>query len=209
MINELTLKLASPRCALVAAGILAATTAAHGQTPPGPVPDTFTAVTRGMTPDGATLKMDVREWSDESRRAQIVAALADGTDVRAALIEEPTIGYVWVSGSSVGYSIKYAHREPTDGGERVTLVTDRPLGAYSFNGWNVPGSRATSELDYSVIELFVPDDGDGTGTISLAVDPTFDEDRVLLGDGSAASVLTGVRLEPKPYWAEDAVPGGG
>lgn len=195
---------------LVAAAILAAacglTQAAAAQSGTRPVPDTYTAVTTGMTPDGLMLKMDIREWSDEAKRADVVSALMSDDDVRSALIMLPTIGYVWVTGSSVGYSIKYAYREPTDdGGQRVTLVTDRPLGSYAFKGWEVPNSPVTSELEYSVIELVTNGNGGGIGTVSLAAEPRFDEANHLVsldaGDNTL-NVLTDVKLEPKPYWAK-------
>jgi hypothetical protein len=113
-----------------------------------PVPDTFTAATSNMSPAGVTLKIDVLEWSDDDARAAAVAVLTDDSD--ASLTSLPTVGYVWPSDSAVGYSLKYAHRAPgAEGGERITVVTDRRLGAYDFGGWTAgqPGPGAAGGAD--------------------------------------------------------------
>lgn len=172
-----------------------------------PVPDTFTATTTHMTPAGVTLKIDVLEWSDGEARAAAIDALADAGDVSAALRELPTIGYVWPSGSSVGYSLKYAHRESTaDGTERVTFVTDRALGSYSFRPWSADSPTSTAALDYSVIELELSDSGTSTGTLSLAHAVTLDDEAqtVSLAAASEADpLLNAVARVPKPYWARE------
>src|SRR5262249_48873334 len=52
----------------------------------------------------------------------------------AALDKAPTVGFLWTN-EVVGYSIKYAYRiSLPDGGERIILATDRPLGTGKA-GW--------------------------------------------------------------------------
>ena len=52
---------------------------------------------------------------------------------------QPLAGYVWTD-ESLGYSIRYAHRqEPFSGGERMILVTDRPLGSSGGKPWKASG----------------------------------------------------------------------
>lgn len=168
------------------------------------VPDTFTAMTTDMTPSGVTLRFDVLEWSDDAARAAVISALTGDADVSAALKELPTIGYVWPSGSPVGYAIKYAHRmTASGGGERITFVTDKPVGTYSLKPWAANDRPDPETLGYSVIDLY-PNDGNGVGTMSLAADVAFDHESntVSLADGDASNVLAGVKLEPKPYWAQ-------
>lgn len=198
-------KLMRPRSIVLTAtllSLLCATDMAVSE--PRRAPDTFTATTTDMTPAGVMLKIDVLEWSDESARDAVVTALSDGAG--GSLAESPTIGYVWVSGSAVGYAVKYAHRTPSSGGgERITFVTAPPVGSYSFKPWAANGEPAPKEVDYSVVELYLDDEGLGVGTLSLAANVVLDDDSEtvsLAGSDSAPNVLTGAKREPKPYWAK-------
>jgi hypothetical protein len=159
------------------------------------VPETFTAKTTAMTPSDVAIKVDVREWSSPEARADVVLALT-AEDSPKGLADVPTVGFAWYAGSSVGYAIKYAHRD----GDRVTLVTDRPIGAFSNKPWTAAGGGTDSERKYSVIELNV---AAGTGNLSLAADVKLDEAAgtvSLTAKPGAAPVLVNVKQEPKPYW---------
>lgn len=192
------------RSALIAAGALAAASIAFAQNRL-PDVDRFTATTVAMTPADIELRIDVREWSDEAGRAAVVAALAEGGDVAGALRALPTVGYVWRSDSGVGYSVKYAHRIDTPEGERITFVTDKRLGAFDFKPWQAEGVDEDSGLEYSVIELKLPENGTGDGTLSLAAEVKLDRENGLVlleAPADAPRLLTDVKLEPKPYWAQ-------
>ena len=168
-------------------------------------PDTYTAVTTNMSPAEQLLKIDILSWSDEAGRGAAIAAL-ESEDPQAALAELPTLGYVWLDGSAVGYAVKYAHRESNqDGSERVTIVTDKILGAYSLNPWSVDDQAMAQPLDYSVIALELDAGGTGSGTFSLAAHVDIDDAaaRVSLAAQSAPQLLTAVKREPKPYWARE------
>lgn len=168
------------------------------------VPDTYTAVTTNMTPAGVELRINVLHWSTDDERAAAIAAMA-AEDPQAELIALPTAGVVWRSGSPVGHAIKYSQRrEAADGGEIVTLVTDRPIGSSSFRPW-VADAPADASLEYSVVELTVPIAGDGEGTMSIAADVLVDSEAatVSLERGQRAPVLGEVVQQPKPYWATD------
>lgn len=166
------------------------------------VPETYTAVTRNMTPSGVELKADILSWSDDEGRALVVEALASEEPLEA-LRELPSLGVIWRSGSAVGHSIKYAHRSvAADGDESVLLVTDRRIGSTSFEAWEVENPVTETPLEYSVVEFST---GDGSGTLSLAAEIMFDiEDNTLsLDPGGRVSVLTDVAKAPPPYWAGD------
>jgi hypothetical protein len=163
------------------------------------VPDTYTATTVNMSPADVELKADVLRWSSEAERATVIAALGEENPA-SVLRELPTLGVVWRSGSAVGHSIKYAHRETSaDGKETITLVTDKAIGATSFTPWTAGDSGTGDALDYSVIEMTT----NGGGTMSLAAEIRIDSESntVSLDAGAAAPVLAGVRKEPPPYWA--------
>jgi hypothetical protein len=163
--------------------------------------DRFTATTTAMTPRDVTLRIDVRQWSDEASRAAVVDALG-ASDVPAALKELPTLGYVWQSGSAAGHALKYAHREPTQSGERITFVTDKRLDSYEYKPWALEGAAPQTVLEYSVIELDLNGSGSGDGTTSLAAEVKLDEAGKLVSLAPAAGaprVLANAKLAPKPY----------
>ena len=157
--------------------------------------ETFTATTTGMTPADLALRIQVLEWSDDSARADVVAALEDA----AALGKLPTVGYLWPDGSPVGYTLKYAHRTKTaDGRDRLTFVTDRTVGSYDYEKWRVAGTTA-KPLPYSVVELYVDAAGNGTGTLSLAAEVAIDSatSTITLATGGG-HVLASVARQPSP-----------
>jgi hypothetical protein len=165
------------------------------------VPDTYTAITTNMTPADVEIKADVIRWSTEEERAAVLEALADAEDGVAALRGLPTLGVVWRSGSAVGSSIKYADRvTAADGSERITLVTDKPVGATSFNPWTAENPGVATELDYSVIEMTTGAEGQGTMSLAAAVTVDTGSKRIGLDSGAAPGVLTRARKVPKPYW---------
>jgi hypothetical protein len=201
-VNE-TARVATIAIALILGiAALAAPASAQDQ----PVPDTFLALTTNMTPADAELKADVIRWSTDEERAAVIAALQSDDDPAAALKELPTVGVVWRSGSAVGHSIKYAHRgEAANGGERITLVTDRPIGFTSFRPWEADAPATDAALDYSVVEMTIDGGDAGRGTMSLSAPVVIDADAglVSLAPVEAPPLLMNVREAPKPYWASE------
>lgn len=189
------------QAAVVGAVMLAGATANASDTRV--VPDTFTAKTTAMTPADVQIKIDVREWSTAEARADAVAALS-GDGVQQALRALPTAGYVWLSGSSVGYAVKYAHRTTSPMGDRVTFVTDRPLGAFGNKAWTTSAGGTDKDRQYSVIDITVGGPNAGTGQLSIAADVKLDPAAGIVAletkQGDAA-VLKDAKQEPKPYWA--------
>jgi hypothetical protein len=187
---------------LLGAGTLAAGLAGAAAAQERRVPDTYTAVTMNMMPDGVELRINVLRWSTDEERAAAIAAMG-AENPGAALTALPTAGIVWRSGSPVGHAVKFAHRrQSADGGEIVTLVTDRAIGSSSFTPW-VAATPADTALAYSVVELTVPAAGSGEGTMSLAAEVRIDgaAATVALDRGGRAAVLGEVAKQPRPYWA--------
>ncbi len=170
-----------------------------------PAPDTYEAALTGVSATGITLKIEVLNWSDDAGRAAVVDALGAGPDLPKELDKLPSVGAVWQSGSAVGHSIKYAHRvAEADGSQRITLVTSKPLDSYSFKPWTLTTGTAAPAVPYGVLELKVDGKGAGTGTLSLAAEVAVDSatHTVSLKTGAGTpTLLTGVKLLPKPYWA--------
>ena len=128
-----------------------------------------------------------------------------GAEIDDGLTGLPTVGVVWREGSAVGHSIKYAHEQTApDGRRRITVVTDKPLDAYSFRAWEFPGVSEGAALPYTVIELLLDASGDnGSGTMTPVAEVAFDVPAasVSLAAEQATTVLSGAREMPKPYWA--------
>jgi hypothetical protein len=94
------------------------------------------------------------------------ARLSPEDALTAALGNVPTVGTLW-SSEITGYSIHYAYRAAQpDGGEIITLVTDRRLGA-SNTLWRPVGGAAASPYEFSVIELHLNSKGEGEGKASI------------------------------------------
>jgi hypothetical protein len=100
--------------------------------------------------------------------------------VGAAIEKAPTAGYIWDSGS-LGYSLRYAQKlRLPDGGERIIVVSDRPLGSWSREAWKAAGQAAASDYSFTVIELRLNKQGRGEGKMSLAAKVTADADAMTL-----------------------------
>ncbi len=167
------------------------------------VPDTFTATTTAMTPSEVTLRIEVLEWPDADARKDVLSALSSATDIQESLSDFSTLGYVWPSNSSVGYSVKYAHRTTINGNQRVTFVTDKAVGSYGNKAWQAADTDGNSQPEYSVIELYLDGDGIGTGTMSVAAAVKIDaEDGIvtLTETETTSHVLKNAKQEPQPYW---------
>ena len=83
----------------------------------------------------------------------------------AAVGRSPTVGYLWTT-DVTGYSIKYAYHAPaSDGGERIVLITDRRLGAYS-PAWKSTAAPVT-DYEFTLVEIRLDARGGGEGKTSL------------------------------------------
>jgi len=170
-----------------------------------PTPDTYEATLTGVSATGITLKIEILNWSDAEARETVVATLGEETEVAKALDKLPSVGAVWQSGSAVGHSVKYAHRVmDADGTQHIVVVTSKPLDAFSFKPWTLTSGTGAARVPYDVIELKLDAKGNGTGTSSLAAEVAIDSSAHTVGlktTGGTPTLLTGVKLLPKPYWA--------
>jgi hypothetical protein len=103
------------------------------------------------------------------------------------------VGYIR-SPNSLGYQLHYARRSPLpEGGERVVLATDRPIGF-----WEASHRPRSVDYPFTLVELRLNADGEGEGKLSLATKITADKDSkmVMLEDyGSEPVLLTSVKRE--------------
>lgn len=176
------------------------------------VPETFTATTANMHPEGTDLRINILNWSGDAEREAVIDVLtsaeaeAGGESDLEALLELPTHGSVWPGGSSLGYSVKYAHRATTaDGGERLTFVTGRRLGKFGRDPWTPAGTPDGALRPFTVIEIRLDANGDGAGTMSPAADVAFDaatHTAGLVNYEDAPTLLEAAKRQPPPYWTQ-------
>lgn len=133
--------------------------------------ETFAGTTVNLTPDsGEPLKIEIFRWSPDMDRDALLTAVKQSGEsaVATALEKSPTAGYIWGSGS-LGYRVRYAQKilQP-DGGERIILITDRPLGSGGIDPWKPSGSAAVPPYPFTLVELRLNKQGRGAGKMSLA-----------------------------------------
>jgi hypothetical protein len=115
----------------------------------------------------------VLRWSADADREKVVAAVTapvdKDADMAKTLQEIPTVGYIW-TGGSLGYTLKYAHRQTLpDGTEQVVLMTDRPLGSWDRTGpWKASSGAADPQRPFTILELRLNKAGAGQGKMSLS-----------------------------------------
>lgn len=199
---------------VVVLGLLLAVAAAA---PAGAQPDgmeTFRGATTGaVSSEGVELRINVLRWTAEEDRGAVLSLITpapggtagEGEDLEDALQDLQTVGFIW-TGGSLGYALKYAHRTAaSDGGERIVLVTDRPLGRWDRNGpWTGSDGSGPAAAAFTVVELRLDAEDRGEGKMSVDAPIEFNgpAQTVGLADyASAAAHLANVRREPPPYWA--------
>ena len=174
--------------------VLIASPVLQAQATAAPKMESFTRTTANLNPGtGMRLLINVFKWATETERDTLLAVLQEKGDsgFGTALEKAPTIGYIW-DGGHLGYSLRYAQRVPQpDGGERIILLTDRPLGSWGREAWKPSGQAAAPTYSFTLVELRLNKHGRGNGKMSLAARVTADTDAqtVTLENYAAAPVL--------------------
>ena len=132
-------------------------------------PEEFSAfaVHMGTIRSGETgqLVIQINRWNSEAEQEALMSALREKGQqgLISAFRKTRPVGTIR-SLHSVGYDLQLAYQEPTpDGGRRIIIATDRPV---SFG----EAANRPQSMDYpfSVIELMMPAEGPGEGTLSIA-----------------------------------------
>ena len=156
---------------LLALGLVLVGTFAEAQVK-GPL-ERYAATTANVAAPGEPITIELTKWSTDADRDRLASVLAwyGEKEVAGSM---PTVGYLWTS-ASAGYSIRYAYRIPgADGGQRIILLTDRKLGAWSPDAWKPVAAGTPDPSSFSVIELRVNRAGQGEGKTSLTTKVTFE-----------------------------------
>jgi hypothetical protein len=172
------------------AGLAATSALTLAQT--GGTPERFTALAVNMSNVGrtgaGTIEIAVDRWSTDADRDRLLTVLMErGADKLLDVLRDMRrIGYIR-SPNSLGYDLHFARRTPlADGGERVVLATDRPIGF-----WEAVNRPRSIDYPFTLIELHLNADGEGEGKLSIAAKITADKDSktVVLEDYANQPVL--------------------
>ena len=134
----------------------------HGQ------PQEFTAtaiVNNNLGAGMGRVIMRVTRWSTEAERGQLSRALLKSgpASLLESLRDQKSVGTIRTP-DSLGYDLRYAYEEPgEDGGRRVVIATDRPIGF-----WEARNQPRTIDYPFTVIQMQIDKSGEGKGTMSYA-----------------------------------------
>ena len=158
--------------ALTIAALVGLTTLAAAQT--SGTPERYTALAANLTTGGSgVIDITVNRWSTEAERNRLVTTLLQqGPEKLLDILEDmPRVGYIRLDGG-LGYDLHYAQKiKGPDGGERVVLATNRPIGF-----WEASNRPRSIDYPFTVIELRINTDGEGEGKLSFATKITGDDE---------------------------------
>jgi hypothetical protein len=157
----------SIRCAVALAFVVAIVAAGYSQSTGSKA--RYTAITANTSSPGDTVRFDMIRWSTDMERDQLFTAVQSSGDMGllGLLQKAPTIGYIWTT-ETAGYPLRYAYRASTaDGGDRIILAIDRPLGSFEPQRWRLSGTAPRPDYPFTVIELRISKAGLGEGKASL------------------------------------------
>jgi hypothetical protein len=137
--------------------------------------------------------MRVERWSTEAERTRLAEALKKGNDAALDLLRElRPVGTIRTP-DSLGYDLRYAAQEPAaEGGRRIVLATDRPIGF-----WEARNQPRTIDYPFTFIQMEMGRNGEGKGTLSLMTKVLPRGNMIVLENFATAPVmLTEVRSKP-------------
>ena len=185
------------RQALLLLALLAATLTPVAVAQTRGTPEEFTAVAvvnNNLGSGAGTVLIRVERWSTDSERTRLSNALLQKGPqaLLEALQDTKTVGNIRTP-DSLGYPLHYAHQTPgEDGGRRVVIATDRPIGF-----WEATNRPRTIDYPFTVIQMQIGRDGRGTGTLSYATKILARENVIELENFATAPVmLTEITAKP-------------
>jgi len=141
-------------------------------------PERFTAAAIN-TNRGAAGNIDIQvdRWSSDAEHDKLINALTTkGADKLLDVLQDLPVKGNFRAPGQLGWDIRYARHYPTDeGGERVVLATDRPIGF--LEQANQPRSI---NYPFTIIEMQLNRAGEGQGKMSLATKVILDKKKNMI-----------------------------
>jgi hypothetical protein len=159
-------------------------------------PERYTAMAVNMDRGAAgTVEIVVNRWSSDKDRTRLLSTLMEkGPEKLLDVLQDmPRVGYIRTP-DSIGWDLHYAHEMPMpDGGKRVVLATDRRIGF-----WEAANRPRSIDYPFTVIEMHLNADGEGSGTMSVATKIIADKENKIItleNYGTTPVLLQNVRRE--------------
>ncbi len=191
----LTRRVSGLAAALMTTATLALPTPSNGQTASNTVKEEFTANAVNISNVGRTgasqIEITINRYTTDAARDKLVSTFREqGPDaLLKALQDERPVGNIRAPGS-LSYDLRYARELPgEEGGRRIILATDRPIGF-------IEAQNSPRSLDYpfTLIELRLDKDGHGEGKLSIATKLTLNDNVLVIENYADQPVmLTDVR----------------
>ncbi len=116
-------------------------------------------------PAAGQVDIVVDRWTSDPQRDKLTETFQKqgAKALVKALRDQPAVGSIRTPGA-LAYDLRYARQLPgEDGGRRIILATDRPIGFLEATS----GGRSL-EYPFTVIEMRLDDQGRGEGKLSIA-----------------------------------------
>jgi hypothetical protein len=162
--------------ALVAAATLTWTAMVAAQTASNTAPQVFTANAINISNVGrqgaSQVEIRINRYTTDAARDRLMSIFQEKGDsaLLSALQSEPAVGSISTPGS-LAYDLRYARELPgPEGGRRLVLATDRPIGF-----WEARNNPRTRDYPFTLIELRLDKDGKGEGKLSVATKLTLND----------------------------------
>jgi hypothetical protein len=155
---------------------------------------TAVAIVNNLRASGAgVVQIDVTRWSTQAERNALLNVLQtkSADQLLDSLRDMKPVGIIKTP-DSLGYDLRYANQTPLpDGGRRIVLATDRPIGF-----WEATHRPRTIDYPFTVIQMQIGKDGKGKGTLSIATKIIRTGDTIVLENFDTTPVmLTEIRSE--------------
>ena len=163
-------------------------------------PERFTANAVSTSPEYGTgqqiVEITINRWSPNAERERLVAALqTKGSDeLLKQLQKNKPVGRIRTP-DSLGYDLRYAQQTTLpEGGRMVVIATDRPIGF-----WEATQHPRSFDYPFTVIQMKLDRNGNGSGTLSYATRIVAHENNVIELEDFATQpiMLNNIRAEAK------------
>jgi len=163
-------------------------------------PERFTANAVSLSPEYGTgqqlVEITINRWSPNSERERLVGALQQKgpNELLKQLQKNKPVGRIRTP-DSIGYDLRYAAQMPAeDGGRTIVIATDRPIGF-----WEATEHPRSIDYPFTVIQMKLDAEGNGTGTMSYATRIVAHENNVIELENFATQpiMLNNIKAEPK------------
>jgi len=163
-------------------------------------PERFTANAVSTSPEYGTgqrlVDITIDRWSPNSERQRLVTALQTKgpNELLKQLQKNRPVGRIRTP-DSLGYDLRYAQQTPLpEGGRMIVIATDRPIGF-----WEATQRPRSFDYPFTVIEMKLDREGNGSGTLSYATRIVARENNVIELEDFATQpiMLNNIHAEPK------------